>query len=107
ERAPPHRPRPPGRDAERVRQPRPVAAGRARRCGGGCEGLRALGLGAPPPPQAGNDVGGEALRPFDKSAWAQAARLLREAIVKQPMNLRLHYSLGVTAKHLELREAAI
>ncbi|HEU5197189.1 MAG TPA: tetratricopeptide repeat protein [Methylomirabilota bacterium] len=60
-----------------------------------------------PSPQAEYDVVAEALKAFDKSDWAQAARLLREAIVKQPMNLRLHYSLGVAVTHLELREEAI
>ena len=68
--------------------------------------LSACGSPAPSP-QAEYDVVAEALEAFDKADWAQAARLLREGIVKQPLSLRLHYSLAVTATHLELREEAI
>ena len=53
------------------------------------------------------DVVAEALKAFDRSDWALASRLLREAIGKEPMSVRLHYSLGVSAAHLELREEAI
>jgi hypothetical protein len=73
--------------------------------------LVAVALGAcrnpAPPPKAEYDVVAESLKAFDKGDWAQAARLLREAIVKQPLELRLHYSLAVAATHLELREEAI
>ena len=64
--------------------------------------------GSPAPvPTAEYDVVAEALKAFDLSEWAQAARLLREATVKQPSDVRLHYSLGVTATHLTLRDEAI
>jgi hypothetical protein len=64
--------------------------------------------GSPAPgPRADYDVVAEALKAFDKSDWTLASRLLREAIVKQPTDVRLHYSLAVTATHLDLREEAI
>lgn len=73
--------------------------------------LVALAVGAcgspAPAPQAEFDVVAEAMKAFDRSEWAQAARLLREATVKQPTDVRLHYSLGVSATHLELRDEAI
>ena len=59
------------------------------------------------PPSAEPDVVAEAMKAFDRSDWVPAARMLREAIVKQPTDLRLHYSLAVCATHLELREEAI
>ena len=68
--------------------------------------LSACGSPAPAP-QAEYDVVAEAMKAFDKADWALAGRLLREAIVKQPTELRLHYSLAVTATHLELRDEAI
>lgn len=68
--------------------------------------LAACGSPAPAP-KAEYDVVAEALKAFDKGDWVQAARLLREAIVKQPLELRLHYSLAVAATHLELRDEAI
>lgn len=69
----------------------------------------ALGAcGSPAPaPTTEYDVVGEAMKAFDKSDWVLAARLLREAVVKQPDDVRLHYSLGVCATHLELRDEAI
>jgi hypothetical protein len=73
--------------------------------------LLALALGAcggsGQPPTAEYDVVAEALKAFERSDWVPAARLLREAIAKQPTNLRLHYALGVAASHLELREETI
>jgi hypothetical protein len=76
-----------------------------------CALLAVLALGAcgspAPAPKGEYDVAGEALKAFDKGDWALAGRLLREAVVKQPASLRLHYSLGVTDTHLELREEAI
>jgi hypothetical protein len=64
--------------------------------------------GSPAPaPTAEYDVVAEALKAFDRSDWAQAARLLREATAKQPSDVRLHYSLAVAATHLTLREEAI
>lgn len=72
--------------------------------------LLAVALGAcgsPAPPKAEYDVVAEAMKAFDKADWALAGRLLREAIVKQPADLRLHYSLAVSATHLELRDEAI
>lgn len=68
--------------------------------------LSACGSPAPAP-KTEYDVVAEAMKAFDKPDWALAGRLLREAIVKQPSDLRLHYSLAVTATHLELREEAI
>ena len=68
--------------------------------------LGACGRSPAPGPTAEYDVAGEALKAFDKGDWVPAARLLREAIVKRPIELRLHYSLAVTATHLELREEA-
>jgi hypothetical protein len=63
--------------------------------------------GPAPAPKAEYDVVAEAMKAFDKSDWALAGRLLREAIVKSPTELRLHYALAVTATHLELRDEAI
>jgi carboxypeptidase family protein len=63
--------------------------------------------GPAPAPKAEYDPVAEAMKAFDKSDWVLASRLLREAIVKQPGDLRLHYSLAVTATHLELRDEAI
>ena len=54
------------------------------------------------PPQAEYDVVAEALKAFDRQEWTLAARLLRQAVVKQPSNLRLHYSLGIAGSHLDL-----
>ena len=68
--------------------------------------LGACGSPAPAPTTA-YDVVAEAMKAFDKSDWVLAARLLREAVVKQPDDVRLHYSLGVCATHLELRDEAI
>ncbi|HEV8614037.1 MAG TPA: hypothetical protein VGU22_00955, partial [Methylomirabilota bacterium] len=36
-----------------------------------------------------------------------AARLLREALVKDPANLKLHYYLAVSVTHLDLIEEAV
>jgi hypothetical protein len=73
--------------------------------------LVALALGAcggsSQAPTAEYDVVAEALKAFERQDWVPAARLLREAIVKQPTSLRLHYSLAVSASHLELIEEAI
>lgn len=70
--------------------------------------LAVAACGSPTPaPKSEYDVVAESLKAFDKGDWAQAARLLREAIVKQPLELRLHYSLAVAATHLELRDEAI
>ena len=73
--------------------------------------LLTLALGAcgspAPAPTAEYDVAAEAMKAFDKADWVLAGRLLREAIVNRPMELRLHYSLGVTDTHLELRDEAI
>jgi hypothetical protein len=63
--------------------------------------------GPPPPPQAEYDVVAEALKAFDRNDWAQAAPLLREAIVKQPASLRLHYALAIAVSHLDLRDETI
>jgi hypothetical protein len=70
--------------------------------------MLAPGCGSPapvPPPQV--DVAADAMRAFERGDWVLAARLLREAIAKQPTSLRLHYSLGVAAAHLDLRGEAI
>lgn len=68
-------------------------------------GLLLVACGGPAqPPRAEYDVVAEALKAFDRHEWAPAARLLREAIVKQPSNLRLHYSLAIAASHLDLLE---
>ena len=69
----------------------------------------ALGAcGSPAPTPTGEyDVAAEAMKAFEKADWVSAGRLLREAIVKRPMELRLHYSLGVTDTHLDLRDEAI
>lgn len=73
--------------------------------------LLAVALGAcgspAPAPKAEYDVVAEAMKAFDKGDWTLAARLLREAVVKQPLDVRLHYSLAVSATHLDLREEAI
>jgi hypothetical protein len=60
-----------------------------------------------PPPTAEYDVVAEALKAFERSDWVPAARLLREATAKQPMNVQLHYYLAIAATHLDLREEAI
>ena len=68
----------------------------------------ACGSPAPaPPPAVEIDVVAEALKAFERGDWAEAARLLREAIAKQPTSLRLHYSLAVAASHLDLRDETI
>jgi hypothetical protein len=64
--------------------------------------LAACGSPAAPPPRAQYDVVAEALRAFERHEWALAARLLREAVVKQPSSLRLHYALAIAASHLDL-----
>jgi hypothetical protein len=73
--------------------------------------LVALVLGAcggtAPAPTADYDVVAEALKAFERHDWVPAARLLREAIVKQPTSLRLHFALAVSASHLDLLEEAI
>jgi hypothetical protein len=73
--------------------------------------LLALALSAcsspAPAPKGEYDVAAEAMKAFDKGDWVLAARLLREAVALQPTALRLHYSLGVSATHLDLREEAI
>jgi hypothetical protein len=73
--------------------------------------LLALMLGAcgrsAAPPAVEYDVVSEALKAFERQDWVPAARLLREAIVKQPTSLRLHFALAVAASHLELLEEAI
>ena len=71
--------------------------------------LALVGCSSPasPPPTAEYDVVAEALKAFERSDWVQAARLLREAIVKQPTSLRLHYALAVAATHLDLRDEVI
>jgi Carboxypeptidase regulatory-like domain len=63
--------------------------------------------GPAPAPKAEYDPVTEAMKAFDKGDWVLASRLLREALVKQPGDVRLHYSLAVTATHLELRDEAI
>jgi hypothetical protein len=63
--------------------------------------------GPAPRPQAEHDVVGEALKAFERRDWEAAARLLREAIVKQPTTLRLHYALAIAASHLDLRAETI
>jgi len=63
--------------------------------------------GPAPQPQAEYDVVAEALKAFERSDWVPAARLLREAIIKQPTTLRLHYALAIAASHLDLREETI
>jgi hypothetical protein len=63
--------------------------------------------GPAPSPQAEYDVVAEAIKAFERSDWAQATRLLREAIIKQPTTLRLHYALAIAASHLDLREETI
>jgi len=63
--------------------------------------------GPAPAPKEAYDVAAEAMKAFDRGDWVPAARLLREAIVKQPTELRLHYSLAVADTHLELRDEAI
>ena len=68
--------------------------------------LSACGSPAPAP-TVEYDVVAEALKAFDRSDWAQAARLLREATAKQPSDVRLHYSLAVSATHLTLRDEAV
>ena len=70
-------------------------------------GLALAACGSPPTAKEEPDVVAEALRAFDRGDWVAAARLLREAVAKQPTDLRLHYSLAVTVTHLELREEAI
>ncbi|HXH83117.1 MAG TPA: hypothetical protein VNN07_09340, partial [Candidatus Tectomicrobia bacterium] len=60
---------------------------------------------AAPPPQA--DAATLAMQAFERRDWALAARLLREALAAQPASLRLRYSLGVAAAHLDLRGEAI
>ena len=55
----------------------------------------------------GIDIAAEAIKAFERSDWVPAARLLREAIVHQPMNVTLHYYLAIAATHLQLREEAI
>jgi hypothetical protein len=70
-------------------------------------GLALAACGSPPTAKNEPDVVAEALRAFDRADWVAAARLLREAVARQPNDLRLHYSLAVTVTHLELRDEAI
>jgi hypothetical protein len=62
---------------------------------------------APQAPTAQSDVAADALRAFERSDWVPAARLLREALAKDPASLKLHYYLAVTATHLDLIEEAV
>ena len=71
-------------------------------------GLALTACGSPgPTTRAQDDIVAEAMRAFDRSEWALAGRLLREAASKRPGDLRVRYSLAVTATHLELRDEAI
>jgi hypothetical protein len=70
-------------------------------------GLTLAACGSPAPIVPEYDVVAEALKAFDRGDWVLAARLLREAVAKRPTDVTLHYSLGVTATHLELRDEAI
>jgi len=70
-------------------------------------GLALAACGSPPAAKDEPDVVAEGLRAFDRGDWVAAARLLREAVAKQPNDLRLHYSLAVAVTHLELRDEAI
>lgn len=53
------------------------------------------------------DVGAEGLKAFDRGDWAAAAGLLREAILRNPRSLKLHYALAIADTNLDLRQEAI
>lgn len=63
--------------------------------------------GPPAPPPRASDPTADALAAFERRDWVPAARLLREAIVRDPKNLTLHYYLAIAATHLDLREEAV
>lgn len=70
----------------------------------------AVGCQSPPPappPTATAPVAMDAARAFERREWVLAARLLREALVRDPNNLTLHYHLAIAASHLDLRAEAI
>jgi tetratricopeptide repeat protein len=68
-----------------------------------------LGCSGPAPqaPPAAPDIVAEAVKAFERSDWVSAARLLRQAVTKEPSNLALHYYLAITASHLDLIEEAV
>jgi len=47
------------------------------------------------------------LQAFERSDWVTAARLLREAVAKEPTSIQLHYYLAIAATHLGLRDEAV
>lgn len=51
--------------------------------------------------------GAEALRVFEQGDCNAAAPLLREALVRSPQEVPLHYALGVCASRLDIRQEAI
>jgi Carboxypeptidase regulatory-like domain len=62
---------------------------------------------APQAPTVKPDIVADAIRAFERSDWVPAARMLREALVKEPGNLTLHYYLAIAATHLDLVEEAV
>lgn len=68
----------------------------------------ATACGAPPGPVSRTaDPGAEALRAFQQGDCNAAAPLLREALVRSPQEVRLHYALGVCASRLDIRQEAV
>ena len=68
-----------------------------------------LGCASPPPsaPSAPRNLVAEAMLAFDQREWAQAAHLLRLALVQDPSDAALHYYSAVAATHLDRRDDAI
>jgi tetratricopeptide (TPR) repeat protein len=53
------------------------------------------------------DFAAEGLSALQKREMARAADLLRQALVADPTNVTLHYSLAVAASHLDQRDEAV
>jgi tetratricopeptide (TPR) repeat protein len=73
--------------------------------------LAVLGCGraTPPRPRAADtaDTASDALAAFEQQDWERAASLLRQALLREPTSVRLHYALAITASHLGRRDEAI
>jgi hypothetical protein len=72
--------------------------------------LVVLGCASPPSPATvatPRDIAAEAVSAFERSDWATAAPLFRELLVRDPDSVPWHYSLAVSASHLDLRDEAV
>jgi len=52
-------------------------------------------------------VAAEGLKAFERGDWIGAARMLRQAVLREPSRLKLHYALAIADTYLEARDEAI